>query len=463
MHGRICKLSAWMLTFASTWAFNPSAQADEARRPSIPDSYYTQSDTTHRFVSQNNAASEGNLNARLADVEKALKKMDDKAKAGKKKAAGKMSATPGGRIYVDTAAFDQNAIDKLRWDEQNGVEFRAARINLSGKGFNVIKYKIEFDFAGKNTAKAKDVYIGITDLPFIQNLKVGHFKEPFSLDELTSSRFITFMERNVTGGALAPARHFGVMAHGWSAGENTTYAIGYFAEKDNDGGKIQNDIMGGAATMRGTFLPWYDEATEGRGLLHIGAAFSHQRAFDNTYEFGFRPECHLAHGNTFDMDDVDTRNLIGTELAFVYGPLSFQAEYFVNYINRTNHDNCKSQGAYGYVSYFLTGENRVYNRHKGCFARVKPYENFFRVRDECGSVYTGIGAWELKYRYSWFDAYDGGLLGFDTVGDHTLGVNWYLTPYTRLMLEYIHSGINQNTGLGVGSMNIVQMRAQIDF
>ena len=32
---------------------------------------------------------------------------------------------------------------------------------------------------------------------------------------------------------------------------------------------------------------------------------------------------------------------------------------FVNYIDRTEDPNCKTTGAYGYVSYFLTGENRL--------------------------------------------------------------------------------------------------------
>ena len=43
---------------------------------------------------------------------------------------GKMTATPGGRIHIDTAAFSQDAIDKARYNEQNGVEFRTARLAI---------------------------------------------------------------------------------------------------------------------------------------------------------------------------------------------------------------------------------------------------------------------------------------------------------------------------------------------
>lgn len=460
MHGRIFHLSAWMLTVAVAWGVSVPVHGEEGPMPSLFPNTYNSTASKNLFVSGNNEAA---LSARLAEVEKALKKLDDKAKAAKKKAAGKMSIKPFGRIYFDTAAFSQDAVDKARFDEQNGVELRRARIGLSGSGFNVIKYKIEWDFAGKDKSRAKDIYIQITDLPLLQNIKIGHFKEPFSLDELTSSRYITFMERNTASDMMAPGRSIGVMAHGVAESELATFAVGYFTEHNNDGGAVQDDNMGGAGTMRGTWLPWYDEATEGRGLIHVGLAYSHRDPFRDQCTIQYRPECHLAHKNSLLLDDVTARDLIGAELAFVYGPLSFQSEYYVNYIARSAHADCKTQGAYAYVSYFLTGENRVYDRHKGCFARVKPFENFFRVRDENCTVYTGRGAWELKYRYSWLDAYDGGLLGFDYVGNHTLGVNWYLTPYTRFMLEYVHSGINQNQGAGVGDLNIVQMRAQIDF
>jgi len=271
------------------------------------------------------------------------------------------------------------------------------------------------------------------------------------------------MERNVANEAIAPKRHYGVRAFGQTENQRATYAAGFFAEYDDDGAAIQNNIMGGAGTARVTWLPWYDEATEGRGLIHVGAAASHREADKDQYITKFRPESHLAIENTFTMNHIDTRDLVGAELAFVYGPLSFQSEYYVNYINRLTGADCKTQGAYAYVSYFLTGEHRPYDRTRGYFGRVKPYENFFRVRDENGCVYTGKGAWELKYRYSWLDAYDHDLLGFDTVGDHTAGVNWYLNPYTRFMLEYVHSAINCNTGNGPGSLSIIQMRAQIDF
>jgi len=416
------------------------------------------------FVSENASAEEKSLADRVAELEKALKKADEKAKAEEKAKAGKLTCTPSGRIHIDTASFSQNAVDKARYDEQNGIEFRTARLALYGGGFHVIKYQIEYDFAGKDKVRCKDTYMAVTDLPLLQNVQFGHFKEPYSLDELTSDNYITFMERSTANDAMAPKRHIGVMAFGAADSQRATYAIGYFAEKGGtDGDVVQGDVMGGAATMRGTWLPWFDEATDGRGLVHLGGAYSHRNAFDHEFEVKYRPESHLAHENKKLLEDVDTREELGAEVAAVYGPFSIQSEYYVNFINRTEHVDCKTQGAYVYVSYFLTGENRPYDRKRGYFSRVKPFENFFRVRGEDGNVFTGRGAWELKYRYSWLDAYDDGLLGFQTCGDHTVGMNWYLNPYMRIMFEYIHSAIDRHEGEGPGSLNIFQMRAAIDF
>ena len=467
MHGRMKLQLGWVLAALVAYGANAagqdyySAQGNPAQAD-IPGGLPTASASENMFVSEN-AAGDSALAARLAEVEKALKKIDDKAKEDKKKAAGSMSATPGGRIHIDTAAFSQDAIDKARVDEQNGVEFRTARLAIYGGGFNVIKYQIEWDFAGRDRARCKDTYFAITDLPLIQNFQIGHFKEPYGLDELTSDNYTTFMERSTANDLMAPKRHIGVMAYGVTEAQRATYAIGCFTESFEEGAPIQDDDLGSSVTMRGTWLPWYDEATEGRGLFHTGIAYSHRDAFRDRFNMRFRPESHLAFDNVRLLTDIDTRDEIGAEVACVYGPFSFQSEYFVNYMDRTANPNSKTQGAYAYFSYFLTGEHRAYDRTRGYFTRVKPLENFFRVRDENGNVCTGKGAWELKYRYSWLDAFDDGLLGFDTVGDHTFGVNWYLNPYTRFMAEYIHSGINQNTGLGVGDLNIFQMRAQIDF
>ena len=120
--------------------------------------------------------------------------------------------------------------------------------------------------------------------------------------------------------------------------------------------------------------------------------------------------------------------------------LSPSAEVFGATVNRQGGVNNNFNGTYAYVSYFLTGENRPYNRKMGVFDRVKPYEDFFRVRTCDGNVCTGRGAWEVAYRFSYIDMLDGlTTKGAGMATDHTFGLNWYMNPFTRVMFNYVHS------------------------
>ena len=453
--------------------------------------------------------------ADVADLKKQLKEMKDKETAAKAKIP--MSPQIGGMIQMDAASFSQQGGSVRNYGTvQDGFEFRRARLSVAGEGWNVIDYKIEMDFAnlasgGVTYATAgasqipgvgyskpleqvdmKDCYITIKELPLLGNLRMGHIKEPFGLEQQTSDRFSTFMERSIADeGALVPARQNGALAFNWMEGERATWAAGIFRTNVAAPPDFINWGNAGNVSVTGrvTCLPWYDEATEGRGLLHIGLASSYRDMGTrvlagasgnvlNQFGMSARPEAHLAPKVVgLALNNVLDYKLIGTELAYVYGPLSFQTEYYGAFMNLSNGGATDSyiSGGYAYTSYFLTGENRAYNKKAGCFDRVKPYENFFRVRDEDGCVQTGLGAWEVGYRYSWLDLNDGNATPMFKGGlaiDHTLGLNWYLNPNLRLMWNYVHStdtpGANTPSSISFpnptkGYLDTFEMRAALDF
>lgn len=485
MHGCIAK-----------WLARTLAAAVVVGGPAIGLGQDSQSAPTAEFVSSTSA--DGDLATRVANLEAALKKAEAKADADKKKAAGKMTANAGGMIQMDMAGFQQNDTSKTQSGNiNNGAEFRRARLMVFGEGFDVIEYKAEFDFAVATNAAPtapgfnsyteqvalKDVFIAIKELPLAGRFQVGHFKEPFGLDELTSDRFSTFMERSLGDeGAIVPARNMGMQFSNTYAEEHGTWAAGWFVTREGDTPPLwQNDNGGTAFTTRYTYLPWYDEATEGRGLWHLGAAYSYRDVADGRVSMSARPEAHLANaviGGNFDINVAD-QQLFGAETAVVYGPFSAQAEYFGSWVHRSPtaggaaRPDVNFNGAYVYFSYFLTGEHRPYNRKNGTFDRVKPFENFFRVRAEDGCCYTGKGAWEIAYRYSYLDLLDGlgtTVAGAGRCGDHTIGVNWYLNPYTRIMADYIYSDVDRVTTIGAvntlvtgGYIQTAMMRFAIDF
>lgn len=158
---------------------------------------------------------------------------------------------------------------------------------------------------------------------------------------------------------------------------------------------------------------------------------------------------------------VPDYQLLNTELAFVYGPFSAQSEYFHAVMNEEAGGRLDFNGCYFLASYFLTGEHRPYSRETGAFTRVKPRENFFRVRDWKDCIRTGKGAWQLAYRYSYIDLDDGTVAG-GRAGNHTFGANWYLSPHARLMFNYIYCS-TERAGIDGGELSALQMRAHVDF
>ncbi len=382
--------------------------------------------------------------------------------SAKAKAADKPTLNIGGRIFLDSAMFDQNAESVTQvGDVNNGIEARAAWLFFKGKAFDVVDYKFQLDLSAP---AFKDLFITINELPVLGHVRIGHFKEPFSLEQLAASKYLTLMERSLGDGAFVPGRNMGVMAFDASENLRSTWAIGAFATEQGEWPlRAQQDHDNASVTMRGTFLPWYDEATEGRGLFHTGVAYSYRAIGDQVARFDTRPEAHLAPV-LFDTNDLNAPNyhLLGAEAAYVYGPFSVQAEYFGVTVNNAAAGDSNLHGAYVYCSYFLTGENRVYNRQSGAFNnRIAPFENFFRVRDMNGCVQNGLGAWEVAYRYSHLDLDDGVIAGGQG-RNHTFGLNWYLNPYTKMMFNYIHSTADLG-GASNGVMNIFQMRAQMEF
>src|SRR5690606_794783 len=106
-------------------------------------------------------------------------------------ADGAYSFKVGGFGQLDAGMFSND-----RRDYPNGANIRRARINASGTIANDWGYKLEYDFspnASSGGAAITDAYVEYTGFKPVK-LTLGQFKEPFSLEELTSDLFVTFME-----------------------------------------------------------------------------------------------------------------------------------------------------------------------------------------------------------------------------------------------------------------------------
>lgn len=349
----------------------------------------------------------------------------------------------GGRLMIDGAVYskDKQALG-------NGSEIRRVRLDLEGSVWNDWGYRVEVDFA-ENEVEIKDTFIEYNGLEPIR-IRGGHIKEPFSLEEQTSSRYITFMERALPN-ALVPGRNLGVNAHVY--GDNWTFGTGLFAEGVDDKNDKDEELDEGyGSSARGTYTPLVNP-TE---LIHLGASVTYRKTGDDKeVRIRERPESHITSVrfvNTDKIEDIDATLGYGFEAAGVYGPLSLQGEYIrVNLDRDADTPDLDFDGYYVYGSWLITGESRSYRDKIGEFGRIKP-------RGIVGQ--GGIGAWELALRYSNLDLTDGDFDG-GKENNITVGLNWYATPNIRFMANYIHvesekEGVEDNP-------DIYQMRAQLDF
>jgi phosphate-selective porin OprO and OprP len=488
-----CLSMAWAL-FAATAARGqdsggPDQVNDGAQRPPAPSSnvsYEEFSSVLARLeaLEAQQKAKEGEKKAEAAPDEGCPWFCCDGKKAKEVPLKG-LTYKVGGRIFWDNYWFDQSPGSKaIVGDEQNSTGFRAARISVAGQVWENVEYEIELDLAAFNTpadailaddqeTKFKNVYMQVDEIPVIHTVRIGHFKEPFSLERLTNINDITFMERSLADGALVPARNMGVQIGG-DLGDykDASWWTGVFRSEDNeDPPGISRDTSDWVMTTRVCWLPYYDECSEGRYLWHVGGGFTYRNYGDGTIRFHTRPE--LGGGTTPDPGDWLDVTLSAfndyvwnAETAVVWGSLSVQAEYFQAHTNTTVGADKVYDGWYVEASYFLTGEHRGYRREAKAFNRIKVHENAWWV-DTPGGWCFGRGAWELAARYDRLNLQDGNNVGVvagqqGRMQNFTCGVNWYLNPYCRMMFNYIHSHLERIDGRE-GDANLFGTRCQVDW
>ena len=355
-----------------------------------------------------------------------------------------------GRIMYDMVFPDaDDDLEAAVGDFDPTVGFRRLRVEMGGTIFEDIYYQNTIDFSA-TPHQLKDNLIGIKGLPGGLSAQAGYFKEPVGLEELTSSKYITFMERSIVTNAFAPAHNMGIMAQGSHMSDKLNWAFGDFTDHAASGvgpTQWQHNFTG-----RITYAPIFDK--EQKRALHLGLSFQDRSPETENDRVRVRPEMPFVN-RTLDTGtfSVDTEQIIGLEAAWVGGPISVQGEFYTAEFD--DHPDAPGpspsySGYYLQASYWLTGESRPYS--KGTFGRVKPKSNF--------TTKGGTGALELKVRFATLDLDDDGLNGGEG-DDITVGANWHLNPNTRVMLEWITH--DADLAAVSGTITGIQLRFQIDF
>ena len=329
-------------------------------------------------------------------------------------------------------------------------EVRRARMFMKGTMYTNIFYKMQIDFADTaGTYYIHDMFVGLMDIPYVGAVLIGHAARAWGLNPVPDENWLTFME-------WAPPFGFGIgQLIGVAAGNSYLDNHFTYAIQVGKTGGIHCSEIGQSYNMnlRFTGTPWYEDG--GYSMLHQGVSYTYRGSSDETRFVG-GPSFSEQVPQFIDTGTLDTArvNGINYSAALCQGPLRLQGEYYGMWADQKDGPSSTFfQGWYGMVSYYLTGEPagaQYVTSYGGFDIRCHPLENF--------NMKEGTwGAFEVAARYSGMDLNDENIRG-GVLNQGTLGVNWYLNPNFRWMVNYVHSHVN-----GVGSADIIETRFGIDF
>ncbi|OAI31321.1 hypothetical protein A1351_05475 [Methylosinus sp. R-45379] len=433
------------------------------------------------------ADTQSEIKALKAELKRLEHKLDEQAKTTHqvKNALNSAKAAPGGNapppvfvsfkngLFVETEdqAFNFKIGGRIQADggftsypsasgSRSNVGFRRARLEVEGKAYKNWYYKFQYDFTGTGVTGIRDAFIAYRDKLLPESItkqpitiQIGSQYEPFSMETLTSSKHITFIERALPG-ALAPDRHVGAKVG--LGDKHWSVQAGVFSTsfgQDSSQAPAATGHQYWDLTTRATYAPIIEEDK----LLHFGGSFMFHKPNDSTAAqdpnnllpgTGSRDETDILNNRYIVVPSAQALNCSPTfkaatglallttpgylqngclkssynynfEMAATYGPFSVQGEYSGAHYERdagtaallgnNGGSSLNYSGYYVQGSVFLTGESRA--------ASYKGYDKDWNTPGTFGDVAIknplnkgGLGAWEFAARYSELNLNNGGLV-----------------------------------------------------
>ena len=360
----------------------------------------------------------------------------------------------GGRVQMDYSIVDADNANT----DWSASELRRLRLNVSGKYGDDVKYKVEINTNSSEDVNVEDAYVQWAPNGGNWNVKLGQFKTHNSLDEQTSSRFISTLERSAFTDAFQFNRRLGVAVN--TSGDNYTISAGVFGDNLSESSAEE----GHAISARGTFNPVKDEDM----LVHLGASIRYRKQGDSQSDFRYRqrtgshiPSRIISTGRVAESDVF-----YGVEGAAIMGQFWASGEYGVT---DANCDACVSDpsfdGMYVEAGAFIGGK-KTYKGGK-----------FNRPKVDKPITDGGMGAVSFVARYDTLDLSDNAVNGGD-IDSFVLGADWWPTKYTRIGINYFDNSANLGTstsgldsafaalvdaGITDEDVSGFNLRAQFDF
>jgi phosphate-selective porin OprO and OprP len=381
---------------------------------------------------------------------------------------------------------------------------RRLRLGVEGTLPSDFGYKFEADFANAAVGFG-DVILTYSPKGKPWNIALGNQESLDGLEQISSSRFLSFMERAQFNDAFNNTRRLGVNLGFVNSAGDFRFNVGAFVNHSIDA-TFNNE--GWIAAARAVYAP---QAMGGQ--LHFGVNYQHREYGSQFHSVNYQAR---PFQQTTDVRFVQTGalpvnsdDIIGVEALGIFGPLhvnaegqylrskTFRAGTVLNPLDISSAstfaptDNPEFWGGYAEIGYFFTGETRGYKN--GQWDRTK----VLRPLGKDG----GWGALQGNLRVDYLNLNDKALRGGGTInyatgvvtapnaaattvnflrGGEQIGYQasliWIPQDYVRFILQYVHSDVTggpiaavvnptstklvTDRSYGVDSVGV---RAQFDF
>ena len=318
-----------------------------------------------------------------------------------------------GLVQFDYNDFDSD-VQRLNGDVLDGSdtdnELRRAEIVLKGKGPGMFNWVVGYD------AKA-DKFLD-TNLQYrfsaATTLTVGQYKQPNSLEELSSTKNNDFISKAMVTNTFGVARRTGVQLA--TGGDTWTLTGSMFGRE-----LTRNLAHGSGYGARFTWAP----INETGNFLHFGLSAMDFDTDGDVLRLRTRPQADLAANRLVDTTNItraDRQQTLGVEGLYVNGPVKLQSEYMQSTVQRyAGQPDFDANSWYVAGVWNVTGESWTYS--KGMVGTVLPND-------------PASGMWQLGLRYDSIDLDDAGILGGE-MDSWTAGVNWYWRSNYKFSVNYV--------------------------
>ena len=339
----------------------------------------------------------------------------------------------------------------------NTFAVRRARFGFLGTYGANVDYAFLFDAANTSSSgiAVRDMYVNFKPFPQFQ-VQAGQFKEPFSQEVGTGITNVEFLERSLVTtlypSAAGTFRAPGISVHGVLHDGLIQYWAGIFNGKGLLAVNTTNEIE---SVGRLRFAPWRKSKGFMKGLI-FGGSVSHSRSRGLSNELSFSGTTNDSAFQWFPAFRINGGiERYNGEFLWLRNSWGLRGEYTqilqkrdgvgseaVGGVGFETLPGIVGKGAYISITHLLTHEREPENAiPKVAHPVIGPATPGVE-----GST-PGMGAWQVKFRYSWIEGKAGGqtfasaftpesVPAFSAHTDQfSMGVNWYLNYWILMKFD----------------------------